>query len=125
MSLKAKINQLPIAFYSNRDQFEHSKLHTATQRALVVLGEFDAVEPSEFELQVEYRKAIDSIMTSTTRLCFPAASYCTNLVTFPASQVWVTTIMSLSRLSIIFKVIYSPARPWGVHGFSLPPSPVL
>lgn len=61
MSLKAKINQLPIAFYSNRDQFEHSKLHTATQRALVVLGEFDAVEPSEFELQVEYRKAIAAI----------------------------------------------------------------
>ncbi|EJG1713943.1 EH signature domain-containing protein [Vibrio parahaemolyticus] len=61
MSLKAKINQLPIAFNRNRQTFEHSKLNIATQRALVVLGEFDAAEPTEFELQAEYRKAVAAV----------------------------------------------------------------
>ncbi|MEC4726800.1 EH signature domain-containing protein [Shewanella sp. D64] len=61
MSLKAKLNQLPIAFNLNRHAFEHSKLDIATQRALITLGEFDAAKPSEFELQAEYRKAIAAI----------------------------------------------------------------
>ncbi len=61
MSLKAKLNQLPIAFNLNRHAFDHSKLDIATQRALISLGEFDAAEPSEFELQAEYRKAIAAI----------------------------------------------------------------
>ncbi|GIU46499.1 EH signature domain-containing protein [Shewanella algidipiscicola] len=61
MSLKAKLNQLPIVFNLKRLELEHSRLHIATQRALITLGEFDAVEPSEFELQSEYRKAIAAI----------------------------------------------------------------
>ncbi|MCG9737675.1 EH signature domain-containing protein [Shewanella insulae] len=61
MSLKAKLNQLPIAFNLKHHTFEHSKLDIATQRALITLGEFDATKPSEFELQAEYRKAIAAV----------------------------------------------------------------